>query len=418
MKLTIKPNKISKFLFLFYILYTNVFSYSLFFVKGLSSMLLVAALVLEVYNSRFKIKREKTFFAYVIFLVYIVTTGFLIAKDSDRLISTVLHFTEYLVVYYLIISYTIDDKKADFAINAFVLLGIVSALFLVFRGTEGVRVSIADEVNVNLVAVTMTFSIAFILYELIEHEKTALRVIVSIAAILLLIFGVLLTVSKKAIFGSSAAVILWIVCCYKTTFKKIKSIYKIVLVVSILAIVVTAYLWYTTYYASQLQYLLFRMSQITTGLSSVGRIQLFKEGLQIFLDHPFFGVGFNNVRYYTSLSTYTHCFYSEVLACSGIFGTLIFVYALGVSWKRVVSVYRPVKTINEFTSIRIVYMIIIYLVLLFVSATQIIFYEYNLMYVLAVITGFGLEMQSFLNNRAEKGSDWAHSGKESFQSEV
>ena len=401
MNIKINSSILSRVFFVCYVIYSYTLSYSLFFVRGLSAILLLGALVFELHNDKYHLHKEKSFAAYFVFLLYVISTGVIVATDTDRMLSSAMTFAECLASYYLIISYAQNDKKIDFPINVFVLHGLVTAVFTSFSGAGIERATIANEVNANVVAVTMAFSIAFILYEMIGHNKSPVRVIFIFGAVLFLLFAILLTVSKKAIFGAIVLIILWIACCYKTTFSQVKKVYKMILFLSVIAICIISIIWYASNYAAQIEYMQIRMSEITTGTSSVDRIELFKEGIRIFLEHPFLGVGFNNARYYTALSTYTHCYYSEILACTGFIGTLIYTYALGVSWRRIKRSYKPIKQINKIAAVKVAYMISIFVVLLLISATQIMFYMYNLMYVLAILAGFSIETREYMEMTRE-----------------
>lgn len=394
MSFKIKSITISKFLFVFYVLYSNVLSYSAFVIKGLSTILLILALLFQIYNNKYRIYKERSFVTFIFFFLYIVLSGLIVSVDRNRMLQTAISFLEYLGSYYLVISYTKEDNKVDFPINVFILQGLVAAIVMILRGISGARVSISDNVNPNIIAVTLAFSIAFVLYEIIEHKKTAFIISIAIIAVLILIFAILLTVSKKAIISGIVLIVLWILCCYKTTFKKVKPVFKLILFLSIVAVCIVAVIWYSSNYAAQIEYVQYRMSQIGTSMSSVERVQLFKEGIDIFLKNPILGVGFNNVRFYTSFSTYTHCLYSEVLAATGVLGTVIFFYAIVFLWNKLIHLNKIHYKKESLYSVRHIYMIIIFFVLMLISITQIVFYMYNLMYILAIIAGFTIEVSN------------------------
>ena len=160
----IKTITISKLFFLAYVVYNNVLIYSLMVFKGFSTLLIIAALFFQLFSDRYKIFKERSFISYLIFFIYILLTGLLVSVDRDRMLQTAFTFLEYLLSYYLIISYARADHKIDFPINVFVLQGIIASLVMVIRGVSslGMRASIADNVNSNIIAVTLAFTIAFI----------------------------------------------------------------------------------------------------------------------------------------------------------------------------------------------------------------------------------------------------------------
>lgn len=379
---------VSKVLFLAYGLYVNIII-SLFYVKGLAQAILLTSLFFALVSTRLRFPKDKSFFAFIAFAVVITVTSAFVAYDFSRAFMSVLTFLEFLVSFLLIIIYSEHDRKIDFALNAFVLQGLVTVLLMVVRGTNALRVSISESVNVNTIGTVLVFSIAFVLFEMITSKKTVLRVVAGVLAVLVLAFGIMLTVSKKSIIAGAALIILWIICCYRTTFMKMKKGYRILLFFALILTGYFVYRWYTSNYATQIEYMLFRMSEITEGDSSQERLELIKEGFETFLSYPVFGVGFNNARYYSIFNTYTHCFYIELLACTGIIGTFIFGYGMVHIWSKIGYCLKRFRFRSEETRSQIVFMIIIYVVLLFYSWTQIIFYTFGLIYPLFVLSAFG-----------------------------
>ena len=392
MTYSIKPSTISKAFFLTYIVYNYILIYSIYVFKGFSALLIIFALLFQLIANKFRLQINKSIVFYFVFLIYILASGFIVSVDKDRMLQTSFTYFEYLLIFYLVIAYSKDDKKVDFPINVFVFHGLIAAVVMVLRGVgiAGIRARIADNVNSNITAITLSFSIAFILYEIIEHKKTPITI--SISAILFILFSLLMTVSKKGIISGIAFIVLWLICCYKSTFKHIKLIYKVILVVAVIGLSIFSIIWFRSNYASQIEYIQFRMSQISTSMSSRERVQLFKEGIVVFIDHPILGVGFNNVRYFTSYNTYTHCFYSELLSATGIVGTMIFICPIIFTWNKIIRYFKNLNKDNNFVSVKCLYMIIIFVLLMVISITQIIFYIYNLMFVLAILSGFAIEL--------------------------
>ena len=134
------------------------------------------------------------------------------------------------------------------------------------------------------------------------------------------------------------------------------------------------------------------MSGLYVGESDQARIEMIKEGLLIFVSHPIFGVGFNNARYYISYATYTHCFYAEMLACTGIIGTILFGYAMIRPWAIIVKTRRRIRLRDSLQNTKI-----IYIVFLLLNFTQIAFYAQNLMYVFSVFSAFAICLD--INNK-------------------
>ena len=384
----------SKVLFVLYVVYTNVLDFTLFHIQFLSIVLLIGAVVLELIHDHLRIRIDRSLLALVFFTLYALISGSLIAENFDRVLNSSISLTEWLIVFYLILSYSLSDGNPHFSMAVFNTQAITTAMFMILSGTGLKRISISESVNVNTIGMTFAFSIGYILYFLIDKKNKPIKWVISIGAIAALLIGIMMTSSKKAIIGGAALIILWIVLCYRFTFARIHKVLRILIIVGIIAVGIFVYRWYTSAYALQTEIMLYRMSGLYVGDSDQARIEMIKEGFLVFLSHPFFGVGFNNARYYISYATYTHCLYTEVLACTGIVGTLLFGYAVVRPWMIIVKTRNNIKQHNSFLNTRIIYLLAIFTVFLLSNFMQIAFYAQNLMYTLSVFAAFAANLKS------------------------
>lgn len=381
----------SKVFFAFYIVYTNVLRFSLFKISGLSTILLICAVIFQLIHDRFRLLLDKSFLALLLFALYVFVTSALVAYDFDRALSTLFSFVEYLTVFYLVICYISSDGKPDFPMVVFILQALLTIFFMIFRGVGTKRISISDVVNVNTIGVTLAFAIGFVLYLLITKNNKPIKWVIGIISIAILLIGVMLTVSKKAIIGGAALIVLWIVLCYRFIFAKMKTIWKLLILLGFVIIGIYVYRWFSSRYALQIEVMMYRMDDMYVGDSDQARIYYIKEGFRIFLSHPIFGVGLNNARYYNLLKeTYTHCLYSELPACTGVIGTLIFGYSLIRPWRIISRKRETYKRTDPILNTRTKYLLAIFAVFFAINIAQIAFYAQNLMYILAVITGFAV----------------------------
>ena len=384
---TIEFKTTSKVLFFMYVVYEYVTSYALFAIPGFSSFLLLSSFLMYMAYISFNIELEKSIVAFIMFSIYSLFSGFFISQNFTITFRMVINLVEFIIVAFLIISYIKDDKKPDFVIYVFVFQAILAVLLATVKGVGDERISIAEGVNVNGLGVIFSFSIAFILYMLIDRKKNVVTIIVTFASIIFLVYGITLTASKKAIISAGAIIITWFLFCFNDSFKSKSVFYRgaILILIVLLSILVVQY--YMTTSAERVQIVQDRMGELYAGNSDQIRLLLIKEGFLVFLNHPICGVGLNNVNYYTSIHGYTHCFYSEIVAGSGIIGTIIFCYGM----------FRPLGILLYdkfiYTSCSTLYktqtrfLLVIFLVLLFINFTQIIYFENYLMYILSIIIG-------------------------------
>jgi O-antigen ligase len=350
------------------------------------------AIIPQLIHDRFQLRFNKSFLALLIFALYTFLSGVFVAQDFEELFSTLLSFIECLGVFYLIVCYVLSDGKPDFPMIVFIVHAFLIAYFVVFRGVGKWRIGISEALNVNTIGVSLAFSIGFILYLLIQKKNKPIKWIIGLVAIATMLVGIMLTASKKAIICSAVLIILWIILCYRFTFAKIPLALRFAVFAGIIVAGILVYRWYTSTYAQQVEYMINRMSGLYVGESDQARIEMIKEGFWVFLSHPFFGVGFNNARFYISYAAYTHCLYAEVLACTGVIGAILFGYAIIRPWMNIVRARKTIKTRDSFQNTRVVFLLTIFFMFLLINLTQIAFYEQNLMFIYSVCTAFATQL--------------------------
>ena len=109
-----------------------------------------------------------------------------------------------------------------------------------------------------------------------------------------------------------------------------------------------------------------------------------------FLQHPFWGIGVNNFRYYAYAQTYSHNTYVELLASSGIIGTLPFIVFFTKGVLPIIKTRFDTTSASLYRQKLAVFMLI---ALLFIAGGQIIFYQTNLMLGLGVLVSCGVVFQ-------------------------
>ena len=160
------------------------------------------------------------------------------------------------------------------------------------------------------------------------------------------------------------------------------------MVALIVSVCVFAYQWYQSEYKEAFEFMMYRMGLLGEGNSDSKRFEFIIEALKVFVENPIFGVGINNFRYYNPIEqTYSHCFYTEVLACTGLGGAVIFVYPIYKAAKRVFKCNRDIMS-HKKLSAQGKYILCMLGVFLFINMTQIAFYEFNLMFFIMIFISY------------------------------
>src|SRR5690606_10390196 len=83
------------------------------------------------------------------------------------------------------------------------------------------------------------------------------------------------------------------------------------------------------------------------GIESDIRFHMYKFGLELFTDYPFFGVGLNNYREYFYSGQYSHSDYIESLTSTGFFGFILYQSFF------LIAIFRGLKALKSLTNRKI-----------------------------------------------------------------
>jgi len=394
---------VSKFFFLLYVTYSNVLCWAGYYVPMLSAVLLMLAVgSLCIHKQKICINPVLSMFGfYILFAVWVLFTGYIVAVDKGMVTNFITTFVEYLFVFGLVINYSKADKKIDYSLIVFVIQAVIAGLLVMLRGISVQnRATFAEEVNVNTIGIMASLSIAYILYMFITKKKNIKSIAITLVLILFELMVILHTASKKSILSAALFIIMWILVCYREAFRKINLFSKILMIVLISRVCVFAYQWYQREYAEALEFMMYRMELLGEGESDSTRFKFIIEALKVFVVNPIFGVGINNFRYYNPIQqTYSHCFYTEILACTGLGGAVFFVYPIYKAARKISQRYSDIS-IHRKLSAQDKYILCMLGVFLFINMTQIAFYEFNLMFFIMIFMSYA-ECTTRMQNPAQ-----------------
>lgn len=375
--MNVKLINLSKLFFAIYLIYTYVVRQRFLPIPIITYILLPLAVICFLIR-RFKMRLNLFLGALIVYLFYCFLIGVFISVDINTTIKACINLLEYIIIFWLTYEYSHEDNSIDFVCNIYILLAIFYAFTVLLFGVGSQRISISENTNVNTIAQVMVFAIGFRLYKFTKFSENRYMNIIGVAEIVLFLYIIAVTASKMAIICSLLLILLWFLFCFAKSAPNM-FIKKIL----ILALTTLLFIGFVKYYPEQYEYILSRMHLITSGRSTTRRLELIKEALGTFFNHPLFGVGINNFRFYTSMNTYSHCFYSEVLACTGVIGAFL----LGVPMCRLLlKLIRKVKEASDrVLKKQALSLLFVYIIFLILISAQIYIYAYQLMFALAII---------------------------------
>ena len=173
--------------------------------------------------------------------------------------------------------------------------------------------------NPNVLGMYINYSLISILYLLLKLKKQKIIMFFLVSILILLVLAIFSTGSRKAIISFVLILLTYIIYQYKFKLKNI-----------IYATLVILTLWLSFDNLTELTQdssLINRLSsdELETGID--GRTNLIKSGFNVFLDYPLTGAGLANWSYNSNLLDfkYSHNYYIEVLANTGIIGFILII---------------------------------------------------------------------------------------------
>ncbi|MDD4893792.1 MAG: O-antigen ligase family protein [Candidatus Omnitrophica bacterium] len=282
-------------------------------------------------------KRKVNITPEVIFFCCWLIFGILtMARSSDPSLSFARLLTIVQLVILLLVSVDIlVAKKLDFIIFSYIVSVFYAAgigFLQISNSNDLIRITGTLE-NANAFGVAVLFAMVFLFYMALVTPKWFVK-LVCYGAVGFLFVLLLRSGSRKAMIGVLAFPIIYLFVSGIAGIKKFS--WKRTFF-TILTLFLCGYLVYHSPFWSRLHDALSVVRYRDTSLADASlseRIQMFTLGFQLFLQHPFLGIGIDNFGNYLSLSpetysrfAYAHSNYIEVLATTGAIGFTLY-YAI------------------------------------------------------------------------------------------
>ncbi len=393
--LTISINP-AKILFFICILYSEVIAVKWWSIPYLSFALfavMTAVLFLQypkVYtNLLFK---DKAIIFFLLFIIVNFILSFFTAVNFSVSLKVVINLVQYFMVFIAICVLSKVDKSILFPAKTFIFVLVVMAFILVYSPVNfserlysadyTVYLTISSTVNPHSIGVLAVLGVWLILSIIIEQKNSVKHLVLNILLIILFVYITLVTNSRKSFIAIIVMVFLTIIPFIKYLYKKFSTSKFL----SIITVCLSFFVLFTIFLLRSNVLVnnnfLNRIIQGMNGESNQYRFYLIIDALRVFKDNFIFGVGFNNYQFHSAYANYSHCTYSELLACCGIFGSVFFVL-FGIE---VFSKVRLADKVHSEKNKSVCFGFLV--VLLFLGFTQIVFYEKQLIYAISFLYAF------------------------------
>lgn len=386
-KINLRDNLANLFVFA-YIFYGKCLIYIGYQQGRLSLILLIAALVFCFFADGMKLKISRCLTYEFVFIAITIFSSLLIATNKAASIDVMETFFDSLFLGYVIIRSVLRSGKVNIILYAWIASAVVLTTAIIFTGgtvIAGGRVTISEELNVNTLGIFMTFAVWAVLYFISNTRISIVNAIVSICLIAAFLYVIILTASKKSIVITVLLIAVWGLWCFRPILKRMSITQKLLITLGFAIVVFFIVREFSIFFNEASVLLLNRLENVKG--STVQRTALIRDALLVFLKNPGLGVGWNNYKYYSIYGMYSHCTYVEILACTGMIGAVLGTVMSVVSLKGLF-LYIKFNKYSANLGLKNVWMVVLLIVLLIDGATQIIFYNANLLIIVHLLFAY------------------------------
>jgi O-antigen ligase len=272
-------------------------------------------------------------------------SGAVIAIDRDLYLEKLLTVIQVGMLLFLI-SGVISLKRNISAIMLSIIIANIIMLLSSFYTGEFLVASEAEERvrvagivgNANGFAYSLLFFVYGVFYYWKSKSSMRWRIFLTFSLVTALI-GIIYSGSRTGIIGFAIFVLLWWYFCYKKTLPKNPVRIYVILVILLVGISYSVnYVLSSTYLGKRIQYI-----EHFEDASSQTRLQLYKDGFDVIIHNPIFGVGLSNFVLFSPSGEYTHSNYLEIAANTGIVGFFLYYAIYFILWQRLNRIKRLYK---------------------------------------------------------------------------
>lgn len=369
------------------IVYSVVIQYTLIEIPN--GMLISGLLVLITYyisclhkafNIEFVFSKEALWI--VGFMIYMLPVGMITSPDAGSHLNQWITSLEYMFMMIVISSIIMNSGTKSFYVMILAVAIIMAIIFLKapVLYVDG-RYSISREVNPNGLGMTFTAGIWAVLY--LQQKKMPL--LISLGVVALLVYCVTKTGSRKALIAAGIIIVLWFALGYFHQIFSMKSKCKIfAFIFAIILLVFLGKEFIRIYAGSEIEA---RMGGLDSEVSTGMRSLMYKEGWELFLSNPIFGIGFQGFKYFHG--GYSHSSFVEIPVSGGIIGSFIYFSSYFFSLKKCFLLHRICKhrenLSNEAIDIKMI--IVMWVAMLFYCTCIIHPYQFDSFVMFGIIYG-------------------------------
>ena len=360
----------------------------------LLGVITVLFMALDMSLSSFNIQRlfSKEVNILVGFLLYSVLTSVLFATHKMSALNGVFQLVQNLILLVVTIYIVIRDGNIKFVSLAFIIVMTVMSIYAL-RNMEAfdTRLTLTEETNANVLG--HNAMCALMLLPLFIKQKKPWINLLLIACGGCFIITIVLSSSRMSFICLIVFVLMFFIKIYPMSSNKLRSSSRALQVtVGLIVLLIMGYLLLPLLEGTLMQERLESLFDVmdTGEGDGAGRVYLYQRAWEFFKENPLFGIGYANFAP-RNYGAYSHSTYAEILSCSGIFGTVLY---LAFYWRMYKNIQKAklLKETNSEEIIRLTMMIAL-MVIVVLGIGEIVFYKINYFIIFGLIIGYGIISQ-------------------------
>lgn len=260
----------------------------------------------------------------VIFGLSSFLIGSVIAPEKEQFFSSMVTYFSFTIITLLVCYISYRTESTTWVRRIFLISALLCAISATFNGfafrTERVYVTTMSPINnPNTLGLIMVIGIFALV---INEEALKKHLFINVATVLWFMLVIVKTGSRKALLGGALLFLIWYITLLRSE-KGRKSNRKIILWLTLFGVGVGLVYYVLNEFIYTSSYQKF-INVLAGGEGLTSRTSFYREAFQIWKDHPIFGVGYNQFQVVSPSGKFSHTTYGELLSCTGVIGTFIF----------------------------------------------------------------------------------------------
>ena len=257
----------------------------------------------------------------LILVVYAIVTGSFVSADFTVTLRSSITLFAFSAVSIVICYASAEEGSFEWVLKMIISLAVLCSLYTLTRGVgrSGYGVTMSASNNPHSLGAVLNLGIFAVAY--LSRNRERKFSLFSAALIILFIIVTILCGSRKFLIANILLVGIWAWAVVLEEWTTGDTNRRIIVVMLLMVFAGIAYTIVCNVYMSSGSRL--RMQDIND-MGNQSRILYYERAWKIFLDHPFFGGGYNQFCILSGTGNYAHSTYAEAIADLGLVGSVMY----------------------------------------------------------------------------------------------